>query len=196
MVPPSDKTQSEEPQPEDPGAEAVLRDADLIWTPEQVAGAFDRLAKAVDETMRDRNPLVLAVMLGGMIPTAHLLTRLDFPFDIDYVHASRYRGATRGAELHWLARPSTSLAGRTVLVVDDILDEGLTLAAVLDWCQKQEAQDVRSLALVHKDHERKPSLKRADFTGLVVPDRYVFGCGMDYHGRFRNLRGIYAVKGL
>ena len=177
-------------------AEAVLRDADLIATPEQVGVAYDELARRVDEQLREANPLVLAVMLGGLIPAAQLLTRLDFPLDIDYVHATRYRGETRGAELQWLARPSTSLRGRTVLVVDDILDEGLTLAAVLDWCRQQGADRVLCAVLVHKDHDRKPLLSEADFTGLRVPDRYVFGCGMDYLGRFRNLRGIYAVKGL
>ncbi len=176
--------------------EAVLRDADLIATPEQVALAYDDLARCVDQHLRAANPLVLTVMLGGLIPAAQLLTRLDFPLDIDYVHATRYRGETRGADLQWLARPSTSLEGRTVLVVDDILDEGLTLAAVLDWCREQGAQCVQCAVLVHKDHDRKPLLSKADFTGLVVPDRYVFGCGMDYMGRFRNLRGIYAVKGL
>ena len=179
-----------------PRDEAVLRDADLIWTPEQVGLACDHLAQTIDGSLRERNPLVLAVMLGGLIPAAQLLIRLDFPLDIDYVHATRYRGETRGADLHWLARPNTPLEGRTVLVVDDILDEGLTLAAVLDWCRSQKAEAVYSAVLVHKDHDRKPLLSRADFTGLVVPDRYVFGCGMDYHGRFRNLRGIYAVNGM
>lgn len=175
-------------------AEAVLRDADLISTPEQVSAAYDKLARAIDSELRDRNPLVLAVMLGGLIPAAQLLTRLDFPLDFDYAHATRYRGETRGADLQWKARPGMSLEGRCVLVVDDILDEGLTLAAVLKWCREQGAEQVLSAVLVHKDHDRKPALKAADFTGLNVPDRYVFGCGMDYQGRFRNLRGIYALK--
>ena len=177
-------------------AEAVLRDADLICTPEQVSQAYDEMAHAVHDRLSEANPLVLSVMLGGMIPAAQLLQRLDFPLDIDYVHATRYRGETRGADLHWLARPSTSLEGRTVLVVDDILDEGLTLAAVLEWCRGEGAAAVYCAVLVNKLHDRKPALRTADFTGLEVPDRYVFGCGMDYHGRFRNLRGIYAVKGL
>ena len=106
-----------------------------------------------------------------------------------------WAGPRRGADLQWKARPGMSLEGRCVLVVDDILDEGLTLAAVLEWCREQGAEQVLSAVLVHKDHDRKPALKRADFTGLTVPDRYVFGCGMDYQGRFRNLRGIYALKG-
>jgi hypoxanthine phosphoribosyltransferase len=177
-------------------AEAVLRDADIVHAPEQVTLAFETMGRTISGALRGRNPLVLAVMLGGMIPTARLLSRLDFPLDIDYVHATRYRGATRGRDLVWLARPTTPLDDRVVLVVDDIFDEGLTLAAILDDCRARGAAEVLSAVLVDKAHERKAALKRADFTGLTVPDRYVFGCGMDYHGHFRNLRGIYAVKGL
>ena len=131
--------------------EAVLSEADLIWTLEQVEAACDEMAEAVRETLADRNPLVLSVMLGGMIPAAYLLTRLDFPLDIDYVHATRYRGETTGADLHWRARPSTPLTGRTVLVVEDILDEGLTLAAVLDWCRDEGAES--SLCGVEKFYQ-------------------------------------------
>lgn len=176
--------------------DAVLRDADMLCTPETVSTAFDSLAGTVTKALHDRNPLVLPVMIGGLVPAGRLITRLDFPLDIDYVHATRYRGATRGAELAWLARPQTPLEGRTVLVVDDILDEGLTLAAILEYCRDEGAEQVLSAVLVSKLHDRKPAMQEADFTGLSVPDRYVFGCGMDYQGRFRNLGGIYAVKGL
>ena len=175
----------------------ALKTGDLLCTPAEVDGAIDRLAREITWELSGRRPLLLAVMLGGMIPAARLACRLDFPLDLDYAHATRYRGDTRGAELHWYAKPRAPLEGRTVLVVDDILDEGLTLAAVLAHCRELGAQAVYSAVLVHKCHDRKsPALERADFTGLEVPDRYVFGCGMDYKGQLRHLRGIYAVKGL
>lgn len=176
--------------------DAVLRDADMLCTPEQVSTAFDGLARAITDELRDANPLLLPVMIGGLVPAGRLITRLDFPLDIDYIHATRYRGETRGAELQWRARPQTSLKGRTVLVLDDILDEGLTLSAILEYCKAEGAERVLSAVLVDKQHDRKPAIDKADFTGLSVADRYVFGCGMDYQGRFRNLGGIYAVKGL
>lgn len=179
-----------------PDHDAVLRDADMLCTPEQVSTAFDSLAGAVTRALHDSNPLVLPVMVGGLIPAGRLITRLDFPLDIDYIHATRYRGEMRGTDLQWRARPQTSLEDRTVLVVDDILDEGLTLASILAYCREQGARQVLSAVLVSKCHDRKPAIKHADFTGLEVVDRYVFGCGMDYQGRFRNLAGIYAVKGL
>jgi hypoxanthine phosphoribosyltransferase len=172
----------------------VLAESELVCTEEEVATAFDRMAAEIRTELKDTNPVVLCVMLGGLIPTARLLVRFDFPLELDYVHATRYRGDTRGSELHWRARPATPLAGRDVLVIDDILDEGITLAGVLDFCRQQGAATVRSAVLVDKQHGRKKSLQRADFTGLEVDDRYVFGCGMDYRDRFRNLKSIRAVR--
>ncbi len=172
----------------------MLAESEVVCTEDEVAAAFDRMAAEIRTVLKDSNPVVLCVMLGGLIPTARLLARFDFPLELDYVHATRYRGDTRGRELHWRAKPATALAGRDVLVIDDILDEGITLAGVLDYCRKQGATTVRCAVLVNKQHGRKKALERANFTGLEVDDRYVFGCGMDYRDRFRNLRSIHAVR--
>ncbi len=157
---------------------------------------MDRMAKAITLCMRDKNPLLLAVMTGGIVPAGCLLGRLDFPLRLDYLHATRYRGEVRGGEVHWLRRPNIPLRGRVVLVVDDILDEGITLTQILAYCREAGAAEVYSAVLVNKRHGRKPGIGEADFTGLEVADRYVFGYGMDYRGYLRNVRGIYAVKGL
>lgn len=172
----------------------AYRDADEICSPQQINTALDTMAAAITQRLRDTDPIVICVMTGGLIPTGHLLTRLDFPLHIDYLHATRYRGETRGGELHWITRPALPLAGRTLLVVDDILDEGLTLAAILDYLRGQGAAAVYSAVLVKKRHDRRVNHIQADFVGLEVEDRYVFGCGMDYHGYFRNLPGIYALR--
>lgn len=185
----SDSTSHEE-------AGTVLAEADLLFTSDQISAAIERMAAVVSERLAGTNPVILAVMVGGLLPTARLLSRLSFPLDLDYVHATRYRNDVRGHDIEWIAKPTTPLAGRTVLVVDDILDEGVTLSAILDWCSGESPAAVYSAVLVHKDHDRKPAIKRADFTGLKVPDRYVFGSGMDYRGRLRQVTGIYAVKGL
>ena len=173
---------------------AVYRQADCLYTWEQVESAVDRLAKAVTTAVGGEAPVVLAVMTGAVIPVAELLQRLDFPLELDYVHATRYGDATRGGELEWIARPRTGLEGRTVLVVDDILDEGDTLAAIVADCREQGAQAVYSAVMVEKRHERRRPGVEADFVGLEVEDRYVFGCGMDYKGYLRNVPGIFAVK--
>lgn len=172
----------------------VLARADELYTPAQVSAALDRMAEAIRARLAESDPIVQCVLTGGLIPAGHLLTRLDFPLHIDYLHATRYRGATRGGELHWITRPTLPFAGRTVLVVDDILDEGLTLAAIVAYLREQGAAEVFSAVVVQKQHDRRPAHITADFVGLTVEDRYVFGCGMDFHGYHRNLLGIYAAQ--
>lgn len=172
----------------------VLREADLLCSAERVSAALDRMAADIAARLADRDPLVLLVMKGALIPGAQLLMRLRFPCQIDYLHATRYGGMTRGGELHWLARPSTPLEERVVLVVDDIFDEGITLKAILDELRRSGIREVFSAVLVNKRHDRKEPGLKVDFIGLEVEDRYVFGCGMDYQGYLRNLPGIYAVK--
>lgn len=172
----------------------VREQADCLFTREQVEQALAEMARGMSERLHAQNPILLCVMNGGLVPLGKLLTYLDFPLQVDYIHATRYRGATEGGRLHWLARPHLPLTGRAVLVVDDILDEGVTLDAIMDYCREQEAAQVYSAVLVEKRHARKYGVREADFVGLQVEDRYVFGYGMDYKGYLRNAPGIYAVK--
>ena len=177
-------------------ARQVFADADLLVTPAQINAAYDRMAANIKADLGDSDPIAICVMSGGLIPAGHLLTRLEFPMNIDYLHATRYRGGTHGGELNWITRPLLPFVGRTVLVIDDILDEGLTLAAIQEELRAQGAAAVYSAVLVQKQHDRRAAHVTADYVGLEVEDRYVFGCGMDYHGYHRNLPGIYAVKGM
>ena len=172
----------------------VYEQADCLFTREQVEAAIIRMADAITVDLAGKNPLVLAVMSGAMIPTGILLSHLDFPLQIDYIHASRYRGKTDGGQLHWRVQPRFELKGRAVLVVDDILDEGLTLQAILEACREGGATEVHSAVLVKKLHERNIGIE-ADYVGLEVEDRYVFGYGMDYKEYLRNAPGIFAVRG-
>jgi hypoxanthine phosphoribosyltransferase len=172
----------------------VLRDAELLHDAAAVRLALDRMAAEITAELADTHPVVLCVLTGGIIPTGHLLTRLTFPLEIDYLHATRYRGATQGEHVQWVCRPETDLEGRTVLIVDDILDEGHTLADILEFCNNAGAAQVYSAVLVEKQHARRDPAVTADYVGLSVEDRYVFGFGMDYKEHFRNLDGIYAVR--
>jgi hypoxanthine phosphoribosyltransferase len=151
------------------------------------------MAADITEKLGDKLPLVLCVLTGGIIPSGHILTHLKFPLELDYIHATRYAGETQGGELQWLVRPKTSLKNRHILIIDDILDVGTTLAAIIDDCKAQGAEEVYSAVLVDKMHDRKHGNK-ADFVGLQVEDKYVFGFGMDYKDYWRNLPAIYAVK--
>lgn len=174
-------------------AQSIYISSRCLYNAEQVEAALDKMASEITTRLADSNPLILCVLTGAIIPTGHLLTRLDFPLEIDYIHATRYRGETSGGELHWLAQPQIDISGRVILIVDDILDEGHTLAGIIEHCRKQGAQDVYSAVLVDKHHDRRVSGLHADFVGLDVDDYYVFGYGMDYKGYLRNAPGIYAV---
>lgn len=175
----------------------VSQDADCLATEQQVAQAFDKMAQAITERLQNKLPVVYCVMNGGMFATAELLKRLNFPLEVDYLHATRYRRKTEAGDLHWRVEPEVAMKGRSVLVIDDILDEGATLAAILEHCRAQGAKEVTCAVLVDKKHNRKAIEGfSADFTGLEIEDRYLFGCGMDYQGYLRNLPAIYAPKGL
>jgi hypoxanthine phosphoribosyltransferase len=176
-------------------AQNVLSRSECLFDRAAVNTALDAMAERIAADLSEENPLVLCLMTGGLVPTSELLLRLYFPLELDYIHATRYGENTYGGtQLNWLAKPRTSLEDRNVLIVDDILDEGQTLASVIGYCKEQKAKSVRSAVLVEKDHDRKSGIDKADYTGLIVPDRYVFGFGMDYKGFLRNVPGIYAAQ--
>ncbi|MFP4129698.1 MAG: hypoxanthine-guanine phosphoribosyltransferase [Halorhodospira sp.] len=170
-----------------------LRGAELIHDRHAVEAALDRMAAAITEDLGGKRPLILGVMIGGMIPAGQLLPRLAFALEVDYVHATRYRNEVSGQELVWHALPSTPIEDRDLLVIDDILDEGHTLAAILDAFRRGGARSVRSAVLVEKHHDRRCPGMAADYVGLDTPDRYLFGVGMDCRGLGRNADGIYAI---
>lgn len=173
----------------------VLPGADLVHAPAALEAAIERIGAAIDATLAGRPALFLTVMQGALPFAGQLATRVRAPLRFDYVHATRYRGATSGRELHWIKRPSFDLAGATVLLVDDILDEGHTLKAIRDACVDEGAARVLVAVLCDKRHARRTPGIKADFIGVEVPDRYVFGYGMDYYEQGRNLPAIYAVDG-
>lgn len=177
--------------------EMVLREADCLHEASAVDAAYARLAAEIGAAYTGLNPLVLCVMIGGLHATAEITRRLRFPLEIDYLHATRYRGATTGGGLVWKVQPKPErIAGRHVLVIDDILDEGHTLVAVRSALQAFEPASLKIAALISKRHDRRAAGAHAEFIGLEVEDRYVFGCGMDYREYWRQLPAIYAVKGL
>lgn len=171
----------------------IRANARMLHGPGDIHAALDRIAAEITDLLDGTLPVILCVLTGGIIPTGHLLTRLSFPLETDYLHATRYRGKTSGREVDWVTEPGISLDGRTVLIVDDILDEGHTLANIIHFCRQSGAESIYSAVLVQKQHDRRAEDVRADFVGLEVDDRYVFGFGMDYMGYLRNLNGIFAL---
>ncbi|NOQ35316.1 MAG: hypoxanthine-guanine phosphoribosyltransferase [Methylococcaceae bacterium] len=167
--------------------------ADLLYSEAEVETAIEKMAENINLLLADRNPIILCVMNGGIVVAGKLMTRLNFPLTIDGINASRYRNKTSGGEIKWILKPASSLKDRTILIVDDILDEGITLAALYDYCREQGADSIYSAVLIDKKLNRKKPVI-ADFIGLETEDRYLFGYGMDYKGYLRNAAGIYACK--
>ena len=177
--------------------QAALANSEVIHDRATLEAAIGRMADRISDDYAGEVPVYLTVMHGGMPFAAQLgfaLGERGLDLEFDYLHATRYRGETSGGELVWKHRPATPLQGRRVLLVDDILDEGHTMAGIVAWCREQGATDVRIAALAVKLHDRCVPGMCADYAGVEVPDRYVFGYGMDYHEQGRNLPAIYALK--
>lgn len=175
-------------------ARRVLEEAELLYDAATVDAAIGKMAGEITAALGERNPLLVVVMIGGVYLAGRILPLLEFPLNLDYVHASRYGEATTGGALRWKAGPSESVQDRAVLLLDDILDAGDTLAAVKEGLLARGALSVHCAVLTEKDTgEAKPMTP--DFVGLKLPNRYVFGCGMDVSGAWRNLPAIYALKG-
>lgn len=172
---------------------AALARAEVIHDQTTINAVMQRMALEIDAELGDESALFVTVMNGGMIFAGQLATMLQAPIQMDYLHATRYRGETSGGKLDWLAHPRVEMKDRSVLLVDDILDEGYTLQAIREHCIEQGARRVLIAVLCEKIHERTVPGLKADFVGLEVPDRYVFGYGMDYHELGRNLPTIVAL---
>jgi hypoxanthine phosphoribosyltransferase len=179
--------------PDTASAWAFLKESDLIASAAEVQAAVQRLAAEIEKELSNKYPLVLAVMGGAVVFAGQILPLLRFPLDFDYVHASRYGAMTRGSRLEWRVRPPALVRGRTVLVLDDILDHGETMNEIRNGLLELGANSVLCAVLVEKMlKEKKPIVP--DFVGLKIPDRFVFGCGMDAKGFWRNLPEIRAMK--
>jgi hypoxanthine phosphoribosyltransferase len=183
---------SHTPRPAHAAASPVAG-AELVASAQAVEATYGRLAAELQPVISAESCVLLGIMVGGIFPLVRLAALLEGDYEIDSCHATRYRGGLRGEELIWLARPRAEMAGRTVVVIDDIFDEGLTLGAVIEHCRRSGAGKVISAVLVSKRRDRRGVDWAPDHVGLHVDNRYVFGCGMDYRGRWRHLPALYAL---
>ena len=174
-------------------AKEVLRGADLICDEASVQAALERLAAEISQRLGHCNPLLLSVMSGAVVFSGQLLTRLNFPLDFDYLHVTRYGDRTVGGGPQWKVFPQTPMTGRVVLVLDDVFDEGHTMAAIRQRVMEAGAAQFFCAVFADKKIGRTKPLQ-ADFVGMELPDRYIFGYGLDVKGAWRNLPAIYALK--
>ena len=172
---------------------------ELVFDNRAIGNALNRLADKLNKQLVNDNPVVLCVMQGGLVFSGQLIPKLKCMLEVDYIHATRYNNLTTGGEINWISYPVTSLKNRTVLILDDILDEGMTLRAIVDYCVSQGAGKVISAVLLKKNHDRctQHASLETNLSGniaLTVDDDYVFGFGMDYEGKYRQLDSIYALS--
>lgn len=166
--------------------------AECVLDSRQVAQALDEQSERLEQRLAIHDRITLMVLMnGGLYPGVELARRLRRPILMDHLHATRYRGATRGGELHWRSWPS--VVEGSILLVDDIFDEGYTLQAVREKLLADGAEAVITAVLALKQHERGLPRDWVDDAALPVPDRYVFGCGMDWNGYWRQLDEIWAL---
>jgi len=172
----------------------VWKHADCLFDEKSVERAILRLSDQITEDYATANPVFLCLMKGAVVFMGRLLTKLPFPLEIDYIHASRYGDKTKGATLQWSHQPSEFLIrGRHIVLVDDIFDQGVTLEACVKWLLNHGALSVEAAVLVEKDHDRVMTDFRPKYIGLTVPDTFVVGFGMDYKNYFRNANGIFRI---
>ena len=176
-----------------PDPRTLLENSRVLFNREEVAAAVQKMADEINEYYGDEPLIFISVLTGAIIPAAWLITKLKMPIQMDFVHATRYRGGLYGAELEYRVPPRLDLEGKNVLIVDDIFDEGNTLAAIKGSVEKRKAGSVKMAALVRKDHDRGLPRDYVDFVGLDVPDVYVFGCGMDAYEEWRHLDEILVL---
>lgn len=169
------------------------QDAEVLYSEQAVSIAISKVAARLNADYVNECPTVLSVMNGAVFFTGQLTPLLTFPLILDYVHATRYQNGIEGKEVNWIVKPKITLKDKNVLILDDILDEGHTLKSIVDECYSLGAKHVRIAVLVEKDLDKQKPVT-ADYVGIVVPNRYIFGCGMDIHGWWRNLPAIYALK--
>lgn len=172
----------------------VYQKAECLTNTQDVMLAIKNLSHKMNEDLQCLNPLILVVMTGGVVFAGQLLPLLKFPLEVDYCQVSRYRSGKQSGELEWITQPKTSLENRTLIILDDIYDEGTTLLELIHSCQLRGAKEVVSCVLVNKIHNRKKNPDYTpDYVALDLPDRFLVGYGMDYKGLGRNLPGIYAI---
>lgn len=172
--------------------ESYAPPGELIHSADEVQAAIARQADALRPQFREEFPLVLILMQGALYYATWLTLALAIPLELDYVHVSRYADRREGRELVWQRLPSAALEGRNVLIVDDIFDEGDTIAAVREACSRAGASTLHTAVMTRKHHNRARA-RPPDSVALEVPDRFIVGCGLDDAGRWRNLPALYAL---
>lgn len=177
----------------DQAIERLPADAHVIFTAVEIDAIISRMAREISADLSGSNPIIMPVLLGGAFTAIRLMQHFEFPYEMDTVRIARYGNDLRGGQVHWFARPCLELDGRNILLVDDVLDRGITLQAVQHELKRMNAASVSTAVLIRKTLDAKAERPAVDYVGADAPNEFLFGCGMDLEGRWRGLPGLYAV---
>ncbi len=166
----------------------------ILFTPEEIKVAVKRLAREISRDYQDKNPIFLGVLKGSFMFMADLIRNLDMPLEVEFVALSSYgQGTESSGKVNVVQDLRTSIKGRDILIIEDIIDTGITLNFLLEHLQCEKPASLKICALFDKASCRQIPLS-IDYLGLSVPDVFVVGYGLDYNEKFRHLPGLHFLK--
>ena len=166
----------------------------IIYTKEEIFERVKELAAEISQNYKSDDLIVITVLKGGAMLSADLVRELDFPVTLDYLSVSSYySGTTSTGSVQIKKDTDINVKGRHVLIVEDIVDSGNTLAHLIKLFALRGAKDVRICTLLNKPSRRVTKVK-VDYIGFEIPDEFVVGYGLDYDQKYRNLPYIGILK--
>lgn len=166
----------------------------ILLSEEQIAVKVQELGTTLAAEYRDKNPLVICVLKGAVVFMADLIRYMDIPCEMDFMAVSSYGSGTESSGMVKILKDlDTSVQNRHVLVVEDIMDSGLTLSRLVELLRHREAASVKVVTLLNKPERRKVDIS-PDYSGYDIPDEFVVGYGLDYSEQYRNLPYIGILK--
>lgn len=174
--------------------EGILATSKRLMKQNEVEKLMRTMTKEIEVKLGDLNLVILTIMSGGLVPTGIFMKYFKSVCELDYIHLTRYGNQTTGGEIKWHRRPQSIVKNRNVLLIDDILDRGITLETAMHECYNQGANSVHTAVMVKKNISCRSGVQNSDFFAVELPEGYLFGSGLDYKGYFRNLDGIYSLN--
>ncbi len=165
----------------------------LLFTGDEIAATVKRLAAEIRRDYHNKHPILIGILKGSFMFLADLIRLLDFPLEVEFIRLSSYGGGKSPGKIKLLQGVQSKVKDRHVLVIEDIIDTGLTTAFVLDYLKREKPSSLKLCTLTDKPARRKVPVN-IDYLGLTVPNKFIVGYGIDWNERFRYLDGIYAMK--
>ena len=174
--------------------EEILATSKCLMKQNEVEKLMRAMAKEIEIKLGDLNLVILTIMSGGLVPTGIFMKYFQSACELDYIHLTRYENQTTGGKIKWHRQPQKIVQDRNILLIDDILDQGITLETAMHECYNQGAKSVHTAVMVKKNIPCRSGIQNSDFYAFELPEEYLFGSGLDYKGYFRNLDGIYSLS--